>query len=594
MEISNAKIARLLRQIAAALIIKKIGNIFQIRAYENAADAIEHSTSDVADLWQEGKLDTVPGVGEKLKEYLSELFKAGRVKHFEDVQKGIPQVVFDLLDIPGIGPKTAQKIAELGVKNLEDLKKKLKSGELVSKGFSSKIAENIQSSFQHLNSKDRRMLLPYAAFQADKILNYLKKCPGVLQAHSLGSLRRMAATIGDLDFSASSNAGEKVVDHFCKMPGVESIIDQGESKATVVLNTGLQLDLLVAAPESYGALLQHFTGSKAHNIKLRTLANQKGFSLSEYGVRSIRHPRSNRGSINNKDNNVISTKTEEELYSLLGMQTPLPEIREDTGEIEVALEHNLPAFLEFKDIKGDLHLHSNFPIKNPSHGPGVNSMEEIVRKAESLGYQFAGISDHPPGFTTTSKAESIDWVQKRTKFIHNLKSRTKSIRVLNGLEIDILGDGSLSVPNEALAFLDYCIAGIHSGHRGSKEKITNRLIKALENPYVDIISHPTNRLLNERDSSEADWEKVFKATAKNNKILEINSFPDRLDLRDDLVRQALKFGVKFIVNTDAHEVAQMDNMRFGVAVARRGWATKKDIVNTWDWTDFAKWFKLIN
>jgi len=580
MEISNQRLAKILRDIAAAIVIKKVGTIFEIRAYENAADSIDQATAEIYDLWQEGKLSEIPGLGQKLQGYLNELFTQGSVKHFESLEKGIPKVVFDLLDIPGIGSKTAQKIADLGIKDLDDLKKKIKTGELVKKGFSAKIAQNIMFSLTGLNQTGHRKLLPYAAVQADKILNYLKKSPDVLQAHPLGSLRRMVATVGDLDFSVSSERGKEVVEYFCQMPGITRVVDKGENKATVILNTGLQLDLLVGKPESYGALLQHFTGSKSHNIKLRGLANKKGYSLSEYGVRRI------------EGKKLIPTKTEEQFYKLLGMQTPPPELREDTGEIEAALKQKLPDLVEFKDVKGDLHLHSSYPIISPSHGPGADSIEDMVRKAVSLDYEFVGISDHPPGFTTVSKQGIIKWTEKRTKFIQNLKSKTKSIRVLNGLEVDILGDGSLSVSDEALAMLDYCIAGIHSGHRGSKETITKRLIKALEDPYVDIISHPTSRLLNERDSSDADWEEVFKAAAGNNKILEINAYPNRLDLRDDLVRRALKFGVKFIIDTDAHEVSQMDNMRFGVAVARRGWVSDKDIVNAWDWTSFAKWFKL--
>ncbi len=587
METSNAKIAKMLRNIAAAYTLKKLGNIFQIRAYETAAGSIEHSTVELQDLWEEGKLSEVSGLGKSIQSYLDELFNTGKVKHFEEVQKGIPEVVFDLLNIPGVGPKTARNLADLGVENLEDLKKKIKAGELVSKGFSAKVAQNIMLGLQSLNQRAHRMLLPYAAAQADKILNYLQQSPDVLQVHPLGSLRRMVATIGDLDFAVSSKQGKEVVDYFCKMADVVRVIDKGENKATVIFKSGVQGDLLVGQPESFGALLQHFTGSKAHNIALRTLANRKGLSLSEYGIRKVTRVKSQES---REDS--IKTETEEEVYQALGMQTPLPEIREDTGEIEAALENKLPVLVELKDIKGDLHLHSNFPIANPSHGPGVDSIEDIVNKAEALGYEFVGISDHPPGFTAVSKSEITKWVEKRTKFIQELNQRTKSIRVLNGLEIDILGDGNLSVPDEALATLDYCIAGIHSGHRNSKEKITERLIKALENPHIDIISHPTNRLLNERESSEADWEQVFKVAAKNNKLLEINAYPNRLDLRDDLVRQALKFGVKFIINTDAHQVSQMDNMRFGVAVAKRGWVSKKDIVNTWEWTSFAKRFKI--
>ncbi len=580
MEISNAKLAKILRNVAAAYTIKGIGNIFQIRAYQNAADSVEHSTTEVEDLWQENKLSILPGLGPAIQGYLGELFKTGKVEHFEEVQKGIPKVVFDLLDVPGVGPKTAQKISELGIKSIDELKKQIKSGSLVKKGFSGKVADNIMEGLRQSSQKTGRMLLPYASVQAENVIVYLKKSKDVIDANSLGSLRRKVATIGDLDFSASSKESEKVIDYFCKMPGVVRILDQGQNKATVVLKSGLQLDLLVGEPNSYGALLQHFTGGKNHNIHLRTWAEKEGLSLSEIGVKDT------------KTGKIKETKTEEEFYKLLGMQTPPPEIREDGGEIEAAREHKLPTLVQVADIKGDLHLHSNFPIKSPSHGPGVNPIEEIVKKAQELGYEFVGISDHPLGINTTSKQEKIDWVQKRTKFIQGIKTRTKSIRVLNGLEIDILGDGSLSVPDEALATLDYCIAGIHSGHRGPKESITKRLLSALNSPYVDIISHPTNRLLNERDSSEADWPEVFKAAAKNNKLLEINAFPNRLDLRDDLVKLALEYGVKFVINTDAHVVDQMHNMEFGVSVARRGWATKKDIVNTWDWKDFSKWFNI--
>ncbi len=585
MEISNPIVAKLLRNVAAAYTIKGIGNVFQIRAYENAADSIEHSTVEIEDLWKEGKLETIPGLGQAIQGYLDELFKKGSVVHFKEIQKSIPTVVFELLDIPGVGPKTAQKIAELGVKDLKDLQIKLKSGDLVKKGFSEKLAQNILGGLREVSSRTGRMLLPFAYAQAEKIVAYLKLSKDVKDADVLGSLRRMVATIGDLDFSASSEKGEKVIEHFCNMPGVSRILDKGQTRATVVLKSGLQLDLLVGEPKSYGALLQHFTGGKNHNIHLRTLAEKKGLSLSELGVK--------------KGKKLITTRTEEEFYKLLNMQTPAPEIREDQGEIEASLEHQLPKLVETSDIKGDLHLHSNFPIKSPSHGPGINSIEEIIEKGKELGHEFVGISDHPLGTSTTNDAEKIEWVEKRTKHIQELRKDlpagrqgTKSIRVLNGLEIDILGDGSLNVPDKALETLDYCIAGIHSGHRGDKEVITKRLITALNNPHVDIISHPTNRLLNERDSSEADWEQVFKEAAKNKKILEINSFPNRLDLRDDLIKLALQYGVKFVINTDAHQIEQMENMRFGVAVARRGWATKKDIVNTWGFKDMAEWFNI--
>ncbi len=586
---TNQQIAKLLRSVAAALAIKK-GSIFQLRAYETAADAIEHSTSEVKDLWEEEKLDQIPGVGQNIAKYLDELFRTGKIAHFESIQKGIEPVVFDLLDIPGVGPKTALELSKLGIKSLEDLHKKLNSGELTKKGLSDKIASKITLGLKELSGRTGRMLLPYAAEYSKKILDYLKKCPEIKAADALGSLRRQVATIGDLDFAAASKDPSKVVKHFVNMPNVKRIIDQGENqpkagtkkgaKATVVLASGLHLDLLVGSPNSYGALLQHFTGSKNHNVRLRTLAEKKGYSLSENGIKSI------------KSGKITPTKTEEELYKLLGMDTPEPELREDNGEIEAALDHKLPKLIEFKDINGDLHLHSNFPMVSPSHGPGANSIEEIIEQAIKLGYSYVGISDHPPGYRTVTLDKVIKILQKRTKLISRVKSSKKVIRVLNGLEVDILPDGTLSVPDSILEGLDYCIAGIHSGHRSSSEDITKRIISALKNPNVDIISHPTGRLLNERDSYEADWEQIFKFSAKNKKLLEINAYPNRLDLRDDLVKLAISFGCKFIIDSDAHETSQMSNMPYGVAVARRGWATKDQIVNSWEWKKFANWFNI--
>ncbi len=593
MQGSNQDVANLLRSVAAALTLKG-KNTFQIRAYETAADGIEHSSAELSDLWQEGKLGEIPGVGKGIEEYLDEYFKTGKVTHFESLMKDIPPAVFELIQVPGVGPKTALELAKLGVKGHEDLERKISSGELVKKGFSGKISEKIYSGLSEFKNRSGRMLLPFAQTLADKILEYLRKSSDVIDAHVLGSLRRQVATVGDLDFSAASDNPKKVVDYFVKYPGVKKVLDQGENKATIILSSGVQSDLLVGDKKGYGALLQHFTGSKHHNIKLRSLALEKGLSLSEYGVKKIKNqnntPLLRRPKI--KTEKIIETKTEAEFYQLLGMEIPPPEIREDTGEIEAAVKHELPKLVELKDTKGDLHSHGNFPMVHPSHGPGVNSMEDIIKKAIDLGYEYVGISDHPPGFRTVSEKEMLEILERRSKKIDQLRKKFKKIRVLNGLEIDILPDGTLSVPNEILDTLDYCIAGVHSVHRMEKDKMTKRLLRALENPFVDILAHPTGRLLNERDSSDADWEEIFKFCKENKKLLEINAFPNRLDLRDDLVREANELGCNFIINTDAHEVSQMGNMRFGVSVARRGWTEAKSVVNTWDWKKLTDWFRM--
>ena len=572
---NNQEIAKLLRDVAAALTLKNV-SIFQIRAYETAADAIEHSTAEVKDLWEEEKLDQVPGIGKNIQSHLDELFKAGRVKHFEVITKGLPPVFFDLLEIPEIGPKTAKKIVDTGIKSIDDLRNKIENGVLLERGFTEKTLANIFQGLSVALSEKGRILLPIAFAHAERILDNLKSSKDVLAVEALGSLRRRVATIGDLDFAVSSKHPEKVVGHFINMPDVIRVMNKGREKATVLLKSGFQADLLVGAPESFGAILQHFTGSKQHNIHLRGLAEERGYSISEHGVKDLKH------------NKLIEIPNEDRLYKLLNMQTPPPELREDTNEIDAALKYELPKLVEYGSIKGDLHTHSDFPLE-PSHGPGVNSIQEIVKKAIELNYEYIGISDHSPSVSNHSEKEIINLIEKRTNFIEDIKYSGKSVRVINGLEIDILGNGELSVPDEALKTLDYCIAGIHSGHRSD---ITKRLMLALQNPHVDIISHPTNRLLNERESSEADWETIFKFCAKNSKLLEINGYPSRLDLRDDLVREALKFGVKFVINTDAHELSQMDNMPYGVSVARRGWAESKDIVNSWDFTKFAKWFNM--
>lgn len=580
MNFSNTEVSKKLREIAAVYTIKG-GNLFQIRAYEAASEAVEHATSEVKDLWQEGNLEQIPGLGESLRGYLDELFKTGEVKHWEELKKDISEGLFTLLDIPGIGPKTAWKLTKLGVKDKEDLEKKLANGELTKKGFSEKIAQNIAESLKKDVSKikSNRMLLPYAYTQAEKIIDYLKNNKEVIKIDALGSLRRMVATVGDLDFAIASEKPQEVVDYITKMPGIVKILDAGDTKVNVILSSGIEADFLITKPSSYGALLQHFTGSKQHNIHLRTVAENIGLSLSEYGVKDL------------KTGKLRETKTEDEFYGLLKMQVPDPEIREDTGEIELALEHKMPVLVKLSDIKGDLHIHDDYPIE-PSHDLGVSSLEGLVAQAKKLNYQYIGISDHSPSVSNHTQEQIVELIRKRSKYIEQYNYSHNSVRVLNLLEVDIQPDGSLSVPREGLELLDFAIASIHSSFNLDKEKMTERILKAFSNPQVKVLGHPTGRLLNQRDSYDADWPKIFEFAAKNNKALEISAFPDRLDLPDILVKIAKSYGVKFVINSDSHEVSQMEMMKFGVSVARRGWAEKKDIVNSWDWTDFCKWFNI--
>lgn len=574
---SNKDIAKLLREVSAAYEAKG-ENRFKIIAYDNAATSVEHATSELKDLWEEGHLNTVPGLGKSIQEHLDELFRTGKVKHFEAVKKDLPSGMFSLLDIGGLGPKSAYKLArELGIKSTEELEEAARKGKIREiPGFGEKGEQDILTAISETKGRGTRHLLPIAFATAERILGHLRRHKDCQRAEPLGSLRRMVATVGDIDIAVASDKPQAMIDHFQKFREINRVLEAGPRKSSVLLRNGIQIDLMVSPTRAFGALLQHFTGSKNHNIHLRELALTKSMSVSDYGIK-----------VKNKTHEF---KTEEEFYKFLGLTYIEPELREDTGEIEAALAYKLPKIIEQEDIKGDIHLHSNYPIE-PSHDLGEDSLETIIERGKELDYEYVGLSDHSPGFSTHAKQQIIDLIKKRTDKIEHLKSSSKNIGVLNLLEIDILTDEELSVPEEGLKLLDGTIAGIHSSHRQDKKTITKRLMAAVNSPYVQVISHPTGRLLNQRESYEADWPKIFEACARTKTMLEINAYPNRLDLSDTLVREAIKVGVKLIVNTDSHQLIQMDNMRFGVAVARRGWATKHDIANTLPWLEFKKLFR---
>src|SRR3990167_842205 len=574
---SNKDIARLLREISAAYQAKG-ENRFKVIAYDNAAASVEHATTELKDLWEDDQLETVPGLGKSIQEHLSELFSTGKVKHFDDIKKGLPEGMFSLLDIGGLGPKSAYKLAkELNLKNIEDLKKAAKNKKIRNiPGFGQKSENVILTAITELRDKiTNRYLITEAFSVAERVLGYLRSHKDCERAEPLGSLRRMVATVGDIDIAVASQNPRGIIEHFKKFKEVKRVLDAGPRKSSLLLLNGMQVDLIVQPTRAFGALLQHFTGSKNHNIRLREYALKKGYSVSDYGVKV-------RGKIK-------EFKTEEDFYSFLGMDHIIPELREDTGEIEADLARKLPSVVDIGDIKGDIHLHSDYPIE-PSHDLGTSSFAQIIKKAKELEYQYVGLSDHSPGYSTHTKAEIVEIIKKRSAKIEQLKNSNNNIGILNLLEIDVLKDGTLSVPEEGLKLLDGAIAGIHSSHNQDRKIITKRILNAINSHYVKVISHPTNRLLMQRESSDIDWQVVFEACKKNGTILEINAWPNRLDLPDTLVREALKWGLKFVINTDSHAVFEMDNMRFGVAVARRGWAQKKDIANTLPWRDFKRFF----
>ena len=548
---TNKEVATLLRNVSAAHQVKG-ANTFQIRAYDLAAEAIEHASSDVRALWETGELDQIPGIGTNIANYIDELFTKGKVEHFEKTFKDIPSSMFDLLKVPGVGPKTAYKLARAKVSSIDDLEQKIKAKSLIKEGFGGKTLANILAGIEQFKKRSDRILLPVAWSLANEVLDYLKKHKSVLTADPLGSLRRKVATVGDVDISVASKSPAEVIEHFTKFPGTERVVEAGERTATIVMRGGIHVDIMVQPPEHYGTLLHHFTGSKAHNIHMRSLAREKGYSISEYGIKEL------------KSDKTRPCQTEDQVYSLFNMQTPPPELREDAREIEAALKNNLPELIELKDIKGDLHIHSFW-------SDGRDSISEMAKAAEKLGREYIALTDHSyPNLR----------FDQRLKEIEQFNYSQNSSRVISGLEVNINADSTLQVPDEILAKHDIIFVSIHTSFRQDREEMTKRILKALENPNVDVFAHPTGRLLLEREGIEADWEKIFRRVAELGKFLEIDGYPNRLDLPDTLVRQAKEFNVRFTVDTDSHQTNHLNLMEYGVSVARRGWLTKDTVINT--------------
>lgn len=593
-KMTNLELAKLFGAIAAAYEVRdgRLPNKqFRVIAYERAADSFEHLTSEVRDLWKQGELDEIPGLGKSMIGYLDELFKTGSVRHFEKLMKDLPPAMFEFLPLAGVGAKTAYRLAkELKIKTakgaLEKLEQAGKQGKIAKmEGFGEQSEKDILEAVAEVAGKTRRHLLPYASEIADNVVAWLKKEKSVKQVHPLGSLRRQVATVGDIDIAVASEEPGRVIEHFKKYPVRQRVIEAGERTSSILLPGEVQVDLMVQPPGAYGALLQHFTGSKHHNVALRLYAQRKGLSLSEYGIKKLKV----------ESEKVKTYKTEEEFYRVLGLEWIPPEIREDRGEIEASLNGKLPKLVELSDIKGDLHLHSNFPSENTAHDVGADSMEVMVEKASSLGYEYILFTEHNLK-SDLPEREVLEVMKKKQEMVVRLnekcEKREKGVkRVFNGLEVDIRPDGSLALPEKAFDYLDFVVASVHSSFRGSAALQTKRVLAGLSHPKVKILGHPTGRKLNERAGMDLDWAKIFDFCRKNNKWLEINSYPDRLDLPDNVVYEAVQAGVRMVISTDAHAVDQMDMMRYGVAVARRGWATRRDIVNTLSLEKFLKLLK---
>jgi len=569
---TNKEIGQIFFQVAKILELGSEKNHFRVVAYERAAQTIENYADEMADVYKKGgikALNDIPGVGESIAEKIEELLKTGKLKYLEEIKKDVPVSEVEFLQIPGIGPKTAIKIAEeLKAKSVDDLEKKLKAGK-ADKLFKAKTKENILRGIKIMKRMTGRMLITEALPIAEEMVSYIKKITGVGKVDFVGSLRRMKETIGDIDIVATSKKPKEVIEKFVKAPNIREVISQGEAKSTIIHERGAQIDLEIVPENEYGSLLQHFTGSKEHNVALRTYAQTKGKSLSEHGTKI--------GKIQHK------YSTEEDFYKALGMDWIPPELRENTGEIEAALKHQLPKLVEIEDIKGDLHVHSNW-------SDGEMTIEEITKRAEELGYEYIVISDHTVGLGIAGGLDEKD-LEKRQHEIDKVQKNHPKVRILSSVEVNIKADGDLDIKDWMLGKLDIVTASVHTSFFQDPKTMTERILKAINHPHVDIIGHPSGRIIGQREPYEADWEKIFKAAFENKTALEISAFPNRLDLRDSLCKEAKSYGVKFAINTDAHQLHHLDLMRFGVAVARRGWLVKEDIINTKSLGELLSWAK---
>jgi len=563
----NYEIAKIFNEIAGFL--RMDGVAFKPYAYEKAAASLTTIKDDVAQIYVKGgrkALEEIEGIGKAMSDHIEEYLKTGKIKFHEDFKKTLPVKMDELMQVEGLGMKKIKVLYEnLGIKNLKDLERAAKKHQIAPLfGFGETTEKNILQGIEFLKTSHGRSLISEIKPVATLILEKLKKLPEVKKASLAGSLRRGRETIGDVDFLVVSKNPKKTMDFFIHLPGVKKVWGEGETKASVHMEGGYDMDLRVVPEKSYGSALQYFTGSQAHNIATRKIAIDKGLKLSEYGVF--------RGDKN------IASKTEEDVYRALGLPYINPELREDQGEIDAALNKALPELLELKDIKGDLHVHSHWGEVEGTK----DSIEALAKKAMDLGYEYLGISDHTRDITIETSLHEKDLLEQN-EYISNLNSKFKiknlKFRILHGCEANIRKDGSIDIKDEVLEKLDYVIAGVHSLLKMDKKEMTLRVEKAMQNPHVDILAHPTGRIVGERDEYQIDFDAILKTAKATGTILEINS-SSRLDLRDLYIRRAKEEGVKMIITTDTHKKEQMNLMEFGVLQARRGWVEKKDIINT--------------
>ena len=557
---ANADVAAVLYEIGEILTIKE--DRFRSRAYLLAAQRITSLTEDLKKIRERDELDKIPGVGKSIAATIAEVLDTGESKVLEELRESLPPGVRQLMELEGVGPKNAMRLVnELKIASIDDLEKAAKGGRIRElKGFGEKKEQNILQSISDYRNRQTRFLLGAVLPVVDDMLAWMRGSPAVLRAEVAGSYRRRRETIGDLDLLVASNEPDAASKRFVEMPPVERVVSHGSTKSTVLLKGQLQVDCRVVPPPVYGAALQYFTGSKDHNIKLRTIGVKLGYKLNEYGL------------FRREDDGLVASETEEAIYKALEMDWVPPELRENRGEIEAAMEHKLPRLVEPGEIRGDLHCHSKW-------SEGTMTIREVAEKARSLGLSYVAITDHSKSLGIAHGLDE-ERLAEQGKEIDALNRELDGFTVLKGIECDIKADGSMDLTDSSLADLDFVVASIHSSFKNDEETMTNRMVSAIHNEHVDAIGHPTGRIIQKRKPYPLNLDRVIEEAAAQHVALEINAYPERLDLDDVASRKAMEAGAVVSIGTDAHALNQMDFLPLGVSVARRGWLTAKDVANT--------------
>ncbi len=566
-KVSNQSVAELLREIGEYLAMQNIP--FKPRAYEKAAGVVEALEEEIADIYARGgikALEEIPGVGVSIAEKVEEFIRTGKVKYYEGLKKKTPVDLGSLSRVEGLGPKSIKKLYQtLGVGNLADLEKAAKAGKIAKlEGFGAKSEEKILKGIGFAKKSGNRFVLGFMMPRIRDIEASLKKLPGVQKAVVAGSARRRKETIGDVDILVVSPKPKAVMDFFVSMPEVISVIAHGETKSSVKIKPGLNVDLRVVPEESYGAAMNYFTGSKDHNVALRQIAVTKGWKLNEYGLFKVVGGRET----------VIAGRSEEEVYKAFGMDYIEPELREETGEIEAARTHRLPKIVGYGDLEGDLQVQTSWT-------DGSDSIEAMAKAAMAHGLKYMAVTDHTKRLAMTHGLDEKRILQQMAEIDKLNKKFAGKFKILKGSECDILKDGTLDLPDAVLSKLDVVGASVHSFFNLSRAEQTERIKRAMANPNVDILFHPTGRIINRREAYDVDMEAIIAHAKKTGIILEIDAFPDRADLKDEYIRKCVEAGVKMSIDSDAHSPAHFAYLEYGIAQARRGWATRHDIINAW-------------